>query len=130
MIGRICIVLVIGSAAFAQPCLLPKLTGTRAIPCAGEGRFCAPAALSLHQGTAQVLFDDSGSMKGFRAHVAQLALWSEQALSHVRQWGTVWTTTRGCYFSSSRPLRSCSARSLAADGFRGAANTTLHEAID
>jgi hypothetical protein len=120
----------IAGFAYAQPCTLPKLTGSRAVPGSQEGRFCAPATLPLRQGTAQVLFDDSGSMKGFQNHVSQLALWSEQSLSHVRQWGTSWTATRGCYFSSSRPLRSCTSRSLAANGFRGAADTTLQEAIE
>lgn len=118
------------AALGAQPCKLPQLTGSRTYPGLAESRFCAPASLQVVKGTAQVLFDDSGSMRGYKSALPPLALWSEQALSQVRQYGMEWTSTRGCYFSASRTLAGCTTPSLTPSRFRGAAATTLNVAID
>jgi hypothetical protein len=114
----------------AQPCKLPPLGGLRAHPGMAESRFCAPAKLPAAKGSAQVLFDDSGSMSGYKAALPALALWSEQALSQVRQHGMTWTRTRGCYFSTARSLAGCTSPLLAPSAFRGAGATSLHLAID
>jgi len=123
--------LIVGTAVLiAQPCRLPSLGNNRNYPGLTESRFCAPAKLPVQNGTAQILFDDSGSMRGYQSAVPALALWSEQALSQVRQYGMEWTKTRGCYFSKARPLNSCASPRLSPNGFRGAASTTLNQAID
>ncbi len=114
----------------AAPCTLPRMVGSRNYPATLEGRFCAPAALPIRQGSAQVLFDDSGSMKGFQPYVSQIHLWSEQALSQVRQWGAEWTRTRGCFFSTARAVGRCSEPRLRPAAFQGAAGTTLNAAIE
>ena len=127
---RVPLLVLCAAALAAQPCRLPPLSGSRTYPGLAESRFCAPAKLPVRNGSAQVLFDDSGSMRGYQSILPALALWSEQALSQVRQYGMEWTKTRGCYFSKARPLNSCATPKLAPYSFRGAASTTLNQAID
>jgi hypothetical protein len=114
---------------FAQ-CKLPPLQGSGLFP-GSAVRWCPPGEPLSAKGNAAVLIDDSASMTGFgKSAISRFAFWMNQSLSQVRQRGFQWVDTRGCYFSTGRPLADCDTRQVTPGGFRGTRDTTLHEAVE
>ncbi len=127
-VNRLLLLLIPVTGAFAQ-CKLPPLVGSAVFP-GSAVRWCPPTEPFGARGNAAVLIDDSASMTGFgKSAIARFGFWMNQSLSQVRQRGVHWVETRGCYFSTGRPLANCRATQITPEEFHGARDTTLHEAI-
>jgi len=114
----------------AQPCQLPPLAGNAGVPGAGELFYCAPEKPPAPSASLAVLVDDSGSMAGHRAVMPQVLAWLEQASSRLAARGLNLRDSRGCYFSSARPLAQCKDPRPNPRAFQGRGATTLNLAIE
>jgi hypothetical protein len=119
----------IQAVAAGQPCKLPPLTGAPGVPGGGEVRHCAPEKAPVSTASLAILVDDSGSMAGHGAVMPQVLSWFELASSRLAARGLKFSETRGCYFSSARPLGQCKDATLRSKTFQGKGGTTLNEAV-
>ena len=107
----------------------PPLQDTTQVELPEAIKYCRSSALPIHNFAAQILFDSSGSMRGFNAFLTSLEEWNQQALSHLRDPDTVLRDQRFCFFSANDGISHCGQGRFGVSSIPSGGNTSLDDAI-